>query len=75
MSAELAFYRILVAGHLDLRRESCLAGWRITHQPAGATCLSGPVRDMAELRGVLYQLFDWNVVLLEVRREPLPAGD
>ena len=69
VSAEPASYQILVAGHLDRRREACLDGWCLEHLPEGATRLTGPVRDMAELRGVLNRLFDWHAVLLEVRRK------
>lgn len=50
-----------------------LAAWfsplAITHEPTGETMLTGPVRDQAELHGLLIKIRDLNLTLLSVIKQ------
>ena len=63
-------YRIVVEGRLEASWSDRLAGLRITPEggdPAPEhTVLVGPLRDQAELQGVLSTLFDLRLTLLSV---------
>jgi hypothetical protein len=61
-------YRIHVAGRLDPSWSDWFSGWQITHLPNNETILSGPVRDQAELHGLLNRVFSLNLTLLKVDR-------
>jgi hypothetical protein len=62
-------YIIRVAGRLDTRWSAWFDGWQISHLPGDETTISGPVRDQAELHGLLNRLFGLNLTLLAVYRE------
>jgi hypothetical protein len=62
-------YEFLVQGHLDKRWERWFDGLEITPLPSGETRLSGPVRDQAELHGILNRIRDLGVNLLSVRKK------
>ena len=66
-------YFIHVAGQLDPRWSAWFDGWQIRHLPGDETLISGPVRDQAELHGLLNRLFGLNLTLLAVYRESDPA--
>ena len=62
-------YFIRVAGRLDPRWSAWFDGWQISHLPGDETLISGPIRDQAELHGLLNRLFGLNLTLLAVYRE------
>jgi len=63
-------YRIVVGGRLDASWSDRLAGMLITPHTTGGsseqTRLVGPIRDQAELSGVLNTLYDLRLCLLRV---------
>ena len=65
-------YRIEIRGVLDDEWEDRLAGMRITIDQAGSdpprTVLEGPIRDQAELSGVLDTLYGLHMTILSVQR-------
>lgn len=60
-------YQIQIEGYLDQRWADWFEPLKIAHQPGGQTLLSGPLRDQAELHGVLNKLRDLNLVLIAVQ--------
>ena len=62
-------YRIRVAGQLDANWADWFAGFAVAPQPNGETLITGPVRDQAELNGLLNRLFRLNLVVIDVRRD------
>ena len=65
------YYEIRIKGHLDQSWADWLAGLSIRHLDSGETLLTGPLRDQAELHGVLNRLRDLGVELISVN----PAED
>ena len=61
-------YELRLAGHLDARWSAWLAGWSVTQEPDGTTCLRGEVDDQAALHGVLGQVRDLGATLISVER-------
>ena len=63
-------YRIVVEGHLEPSWSDRLAGLLITpyttEQSSQRTQFVGPIRDLAELSGVLNTLYDLHLGLLSV---------
>ena len=59
-------YRLLVEGGLSDKLEPAFNGMTLT-RTEGNTALTGPVRDQAELQGVLRRVSDLGLTLLEVR--------
>ena len=62
-------YQIRIGQHLDSECSDWLAGLVITNLPTGEAILSGYLIDQAALHGVIQQLRDLNVPLIEIRRE------
>ena len=62
-------YRIRVAGQLHANWADWFDGFAVTPQPNGETLITGPVRDQAELSGLLNRLFSLNLVVIDVRRD------
>jgi hypothetical protein len=62
-------YRIRVAGLLDPGWSEWFDGFTVTPQPNSETLIAGPVRDQAELNGLLNKLFSLNLVVIDVRRD------
>lgn len=60
-------YQIQIQGYLDPRWAEWFDPMSIEHQPEGRTILTGPLRDQAELHGVLNKLRDLNLVLIAVQ--------
>lgn len=60
------YYRIRVRGHLDPSWRHRLAGFRITHEEAGTSLLTGALPDQAALHGVLLQLINMGLPLLSL---------
>jgi hypothetical protein len=61
-------YQIRVKGHFDHTLTDWFAPLRIANEPDGETTLTGPVRDQAELYGILIKLYKLNFTLIAVRR-------
>lgn len=57
---------ITVKGKLDKDWSAWFDSLEVTHTAGGETSLSGPVRDQAELRGVLSKLADLGLELISV---------
>jgi hypothetical protein len=56
-------YRFVVEGELSDQVRLELHGMTLTHE-GGNTVLAGPVRDQAELQGMLRRLSDFGLTLL-----------
>lgn len=56
-------YRLVVVGELSDRIDPAFEGMTLTHEE-GNTVLAGPVRDQAELQGLLQRLSDFGLTLL-----------
>lgn len=61
-------YFIRIRGHLDPAWAEDLWGLDLTHHPDGTTVLQGRLADQSALRGLLNQLDDLGLLLLEVNR-------
>jgi len=57
---------IQIKEHLDEDWSDWLAGFSVVHTEGGETVLAGPVRDQAELRGLLNRLADLGAQLSSV---------
>lgn len=56
-------YRLVVVGELSDRIDPAFEGMTLSHE-GGNTVLAGPVRDQAELQGLLQRLSDFGLTLL-----------
>jgi hypothetical protein len=56
-------YRLVVEGELSDRVQSAFEGMSLTRE-RGNTVLCGPVRDQAELQGILRRVSDLGLTLL-----------
>jgi hypothetical protein len=65
---------IRVKGHLDTTWADRLGGLNIIHTSTGNTVLSGPVRDQAQLEGLLSQLFKIGVQIISVSSDKGTPG-
>ncbi len=66
-------YRLTVEGELSDRMRSAFEGMTLTRE-RGNTVLSGPVRDQAELQGLLRRVSDFGLTLLSaIAVEDQPA--
>lgn len=63
-------YQIRVKGHLDRGLSEWFAPLQVVNEPNGEAILSGPIRDQAELHGLLLRLYNLNFTLLAVQRWP-----
>jgi hypothetical protein len=61
-------FEIIVSGDLDPHWSQWFDGLVFTHTPQGETKIRGPMRDQAELFGVLIRLRDLGITLISVRR-------
>ena len=63
-------YQITLEGQLDNRWADWFDGLTITSQGQNdnITILTGPVTDQAALRGLLNQIWDFNLALIAVER-------
>jgi hypothetical protein len=61
-------YEIRVEGHLSGRWSAWFAPLVIKNEANGESTLTGPVRDQAELHGLLHKVRDLNLTLLALRR-------
>ncbi len=59
-------YRLIVEGELSDKLEPAFHGMALT-RAGGNTLLTGPVRDQAELQGLLRRVSDFGLTLLEAK--------
>lgn len=62
-------YKIKIAGQLDTRWQTWFEGLTIISTPDGYTLLSGPIRDQADLYGVLKRINNLGLILISVNRQ------
>jgi hypothetical protein len=68
-------YEIRVSGHLGIQWGEWFEGLSLTHEEGGTTILAGPVRDQAELQGILIRIRDLGVPLISVNPVEAPSPD
>lgn len=68
MNRQSFIYQIRVQGHLSDPLSEWFAPLQITNEPSGEATLTGPLRDQAELYGVLLKLYNLNFTLIAVQR-------
>lgn len=71
MESKPVHYQIQVKGHLDSALCEWFAPLTVVNEPSGEARLAGPMRDQAELFGVLLKLYNLNFTLVAV--QPVPA--
>ena len=74
MNTSLPIYEIRVQGHLGDALSEWFAPLQIANEPSGEATLTGPMRDQAELYGVLIKLYNMNFTLIAVQRLPTTAA-
>ncbi len=62
------YYEIRIEGELSLTWADWFGGLALANLENGQSVLSGPVRDQAELHGVLARIRDLNLKLVLVRK-------
>lgn len=69
-------YQISIQEHLGEQWAEWFAPLVIHHQPNGQTVLVGPLRDQAELHGILLKVSNLNLTLVAVTQAtpPTPAA-
>jgi hypothetical protein len=70
MSTQPFTYQIRVQGHLGDTLREWFAPLQINNEPSGEATLIGPLRDQAELYGVLLKLYNLNFTLIALQRVP-----
>ncbi len=68
MSTQPFTYQIRVQGHLGDTLCEWFAPLHVSNEPSGEATLTGPLRDQAELYGVLLKLYNLNFTLIAVLR-------
>ena len=66
MTTMPSHYQIRVKGHFDQTLAEWFAPLVLINQPNGEATLTGPVRDQAELYGILLKLNNLNFALIAV---------
>ena len=61
--------RVLVKGLMNQDWEDWFSGFSLAYTPAGETALSGPIRDQAELRGLVTRIADLGLELVSIETE------
>lgn len=74
--SQTKIYQIRIKGHLGPQWTDWFEGLTVTLEASDTTLLTGPVRDQAELYGLLRKIRDLGIPLLSVvRMPPDPADD
>ncbi|MEZ4621087.1 MAG: hypothetical protein R2867_37065 [Caldilineaceae bacterium] len=68
MNTQSYTYQIRVQGHLGETLSDWFAPLQVNNEPSGEATLTGPMRDQAELYGVLLKLYNLNFTLIAVQR-------
>jgi hypothetical protein len=63
-------YEFLIAGRVSDTVRAAFPDFAFAAGPAGGTVVYGPVRDRAELRGLLESLEDLGLAVVEMRKLP-----
>jgi hypothetical protein len=66
-------YQIRINRHLDESWFDWFSPLVIVNEPKGEATLTGPIRDQAELHGLLDRIFDLNLTLLAVNQIADPS--
>jgi len=66
----MEWIEIRVKGQMDCNWSDWFGGLDIAHTMPGETILTGPIRDQAELRGVLCRMTDLGLVLVSLETSP-----
>jgi hypothetical protein len=66
-------YCIRIKGHLPSSWSFLLEGLQVTCEPEGRTALCAPIRDQAELYGLITHLQNLGITLISIN--PLPEDD
>jgi hypothetical protein len=61
-------YQFRIRGHVDSTLADWFAPLSFANEPNGEATLTGPVRDQAELYGILMKLYNLNFTLIAVQR-------
>jgi hypothetical protein len=61
-------YEIRFQGYLGANTSICFEDFEITHNEKGETVLRGPIRDQAELQGILTRICDLGLTLTLFRQ-------
>ncbi len=64
------YYQIRIEGKIGSNWSDWFSGLSVTSGPNNETLLIGPLRDQAELHGVLMKIRDLHLVLISVNRLP-----
>ncbi len=64
----MGYYEIIVASHIDSKRERDFVGLQLKRLPGGRTLLSGTLKDQAALFSVISKIRDINLTLVSVKR-------
>ncbi len=67
-------YQIRIRGHLDPQWSEWYDRLTMTHEADGTTLLAGPVRDQAELHGLLAKVRDLNLTLISLSQAESPQA-
>lgn len=67
MDTAPVIYQIRVNGHFDATLVAWFAPLTVDNLPTGEATLTGPLRDQAELYGVLLKLYSLNFTLIAVQ--------
>ena len=65
---------IIIKGQLDRDWSDWFGGLAITHTMQDETVLAGPIRDQAELRGMLIRLTDLGLAMVSLDTSPRVTG-
>lgn len=74
MKAMPSTYHIRIRDHVDALLVEWFAPLQVINHPNGEATLTGPVRDQAELYGILLKLSNLNFTLIAVQRMPANTG-
>lgn len=75
MSTQPVNYQIRIHGHVDSALSDWFAPLTVSNLHSGEALLSGPIRDQAELYGLLLRLYNLNFTLLSLQASPAPPSD
>lgn len=64
----MGYYEIIVASHIDSKRERDFSGLELKHLEEGKTLLSGTLKDQAALFSVISKIRDMNLMLISIKR-------
>ncbi len=64
----MGYYEIIVASHIERKRERDFSGLELKYLEEGQTLLSGILNDQAALFCVISKIRDMNLLLVSVKR-------